>query len=465
MVDTNQEANINASVERIKSALAVILETGKEKPLALAISQYLNIKFNKNAEHRKYVVAVKIIDPKGGFSGINVYPELGELQPVLTKFADRDISAVTKAYTEISKYVIEIDQNMLERSIINFTPDELWALIYMQIDRAMSCHTIHIVFNDFMDKHSYLTMLQRASVARLVSIFYPIPVYTAMGGFCANVVTNKDYKFIPNDINEPIPRSDGDTDPIDSELQIRQHYVNAINKIIAKHGTTVIKDEPLVIHEMQVDINWCNLNIKDIMRRRSQLQAELINRAARATSFSMRFAILNICAQCGYGLKDKYTNKLIAMETVINDIDRDKYTVPTAMSMYSFTQSMTKTSAIESASAAAYPENTEPALEAIVKRQRPVLPSNYALDELALEIDRIENHYDKGYVLDLIYRRIDQVNIFEDAVRMDGSYQKYDTKIKESKEYLEKLRKAVLEKKIVPKSYGVYVKYPHGYEG
>ena len=352
---------------------------------------------------------------------------------------------------------------MLDSSVINFTPDEIWELIKHQIDYSLGGVALSIVYNEFQATNSYLTMIQTANVARLVSIFYPIPLYTAMSGIHFFAPLNSEEKISGGRV---APSGDGTSQEIPDGVINSEILYSAINKIIARYGTTVLRNIDIRRHEVHVEVNWCNINIKDIMRRRGQLQAELINRAARATSYSIRFAILNICAQCGYGLKDRYTNKLIAMESVIDDIDKGEYTLQAAMESYAFTGSNPRTVAIETASMQAFGEGEEAALEAFIrKKKRATLPSDYAIDDIWIEIDKIENHYDRAYVLDLIYHKIDELNYFEDYCKKNGDIHKYDAKIKSTKESLQKLRRAVLEKKIAPKSYGVYVQCPPGYQG
>lgn len=462
-------ASMAGVIERIKKYISLLDNDAVTTDLGFHIAQYMDLMASTKADSKKYNVTIKIIDPKNGFSGISVYPELSEMTPILRKFADRDYGKLYPEWRKICRIIIEIDKNMLDNTIINFTPDEIWELIKAQINYTMDGMPLHVVFDEFMTTNSYLTMIQTANVARLVSIFYTIPLITAMTGIqsyvslnselanptAPTVATNCNYTS-ENGCGEEIP-----TPQINREV-----YYNAINKIIARYGTTVLRNNDVRRHEVHVDVNWCNINIKDIMRRRGQLQAELINRAARATSYSMRFAILNICAQCGYGLKDRYTNKLIAMESVIDNIDKGEYTLQAAMESYTFTGSNPRTAAIEIASAEAYGTSEDVALEAFIKKKkRAVLPSDYAIDDIWIEIDKIENHYDRAYVLDLIYHKIDQLNYFEDSCRQNGEYHKYDAKIKSTKESLQKLRRAVLDKKIAPKTYGIYVKCPPGYEG
>ena len=63
------------------------------------------------------------------------------------------------------------------------------------------------------------------------------------------------------------------------------------------------------------------------------------------------------------------------------------------------------------------------------------------------------------------YNRLSEIDVFESYYTEIGEIHKYAAKIKSKREYLEKLREAVLEKKVLDKDYTVFVKCPKGYEG
>ena len=53
------------------------------------------------------------------------------------------------------------------------------------------------------------------------------------------------------------------------------------------------------------------------------------------------------------------------------------------------------------------------AFEAILRSKvKKGLPSWHSIDEIQLEIDRMTNHHDRAFVLDMIYEKIDDINDF-----------------------------------------------------
>ena len=89
------------------------------------------------------------------------------------------------------------------------------------------------------------------------------------------------------------------------------------------------------------------------------------------------------------------------------------------------------------------------------------------LDVLTIEISKIENEDDKIYVLDRIYDELDLINAGLDLLQT-GSKDRVpvskDT-LMGFKTQLEKMRKQVLDIQIKPKNYGLFIKYPKGFEG
>ena len=83
-----------------------------------------------------------------------------------------------------------------------------------------------------------------------------------------------------------------------------------------------------------------------------------------------------------------------------------------------------------------------------------------------MELDRIENHHDRLYVLDMIYETLDNISIVEEEYENDPVLKrKYEGRVKSMKKDLEEMRTYVLNKKISQDKYKLFVKVPAGYEG
>jgi hypothetical protein len=93
--------------------------------------------------------------------------------------------------------------------------------------------------------------------------------------------------------------------------------------------------------------------------------------------------------------------------------------------------------------------------------------NNSDIDILSIEVNKIENNDDKIYVLDLLYDKLDIINAALDYIdqgKTDKVSQSKQTLLS-MKDRLEKLRQQILNMTIKDKQYGVFIKYPKGYEG
>lgn len=398
-------------------------------------------------------VTIKLVNSKGSFTGIQLLPAVEDLSKVLIKFGDRKHSGLADAARTVRRFTLEIDRTLLAPG----SPFSSAELAYM----VRSCiflwrQAIDKIFTHYMENISYLTMMKKDLVNRLVSVFYPVAVYS-----CIYHLTMQEYFY-------RFPTIKYDTEYTDVAAlgeKIRQNYSNPFpvpldNEMNAGCFLAAPKSNSIE----KADVEWANNQIKYIKHNRGRLQAELLIRASRTPSPTMKNALLNICTNCGIGMSDRYTGQTIAMESVVDAVFEGEVKTPDLMQKADFTKVRPVCYRLEEASEQVF-GNEEAALESFLRQKNPRLPSNYAIDDISIEIDKIKTDRDRSYVLDLIYSRIDELDAFEDACKHQKTLFKHDADIKQCRENLEKLRTAVLNKKIAPKRYGIFVEYPKGYEG
>lgn len=97
--------------------------------------------------------------------------------------------------------------------------------------------------------------------------------------------------------------------------------------------------------------------------------------------------------------------------------------------------------------------------------------SQLELDELAVEIDRIEYHEDKAYLINRIHKDISdcdkQIAKLQNTIKKTGGYNN-NIKLEELKKFrneLVELTNKVKSTKIVEKDFDLRVEYPEGYKG
>ena len=112
------------------------------------------------------------------------------------------------------------------------------------------------------------------------------------------------------------------------------------------------------------------------------------------------------------------------------------------------------------------PTHRKFALEAFIKKNGAQLPRDRDIDMLFVDIDRMENQFDRKYVLDRIYRLMDRIVTFEDYYSDDENVlNSMRPVIERQKKMLDEARDRVLAIRTFDKTYKVFVKVPAGYEG
>ena len=111
--------------------------------------------------------------------------------------------------------------------------------------------------------------------------------------------------------------------------------------------------------------------------------------------------------------------------------------------------------------------NEEAAVEGLIfnrKYKKVQLPTQQEIDEIMIEIDKIQNNRDRIYVLELIYNLSERIDVYEQYHRKK-EVARDKAKIDVLRREIENLRTAVLNKKPLSKEYKFFVRYPEGYEG
>ena len=408
-------------------------------------SAYTNTKTKK-------VFTVSIIDGKNEFYGMSCYPNLDQLNGLIINMNSGNEFKKKWVY-ELNNYTVEIDKNMFDRTIINFNPAEMTAMILHEL--------AHTAFNDQLAERIWIAYKQNMSILRMQEksmiktaqgIFYSIPVLMACGTHAWHVGKNGIYE-------------EYECDKVFGLEEYRVHMESALGKIVKAYGNTIFPTDTQADKLIDKNFKWCNVNITDITHRREAIRRDLFAMSNKTRSKSFKKACLDIMVKFGIGMKDNYSGALVATEAVLDMIESGEETYNGILQKYSFAVMPEATGALESVLANMMTRES-PAVEAARRGKIPKLPSQYDIDSISIEVDKIENHHDRVYVIDLIHDRLDQVQEFEEYVEFTGEYKKYSHKINQIRDDLNALRIAVLKKSSFGKrSYGVFVKYPEGYEG
>ena len=385
------------------------------------------------------------------FFGFNVFPEIDKLEDICNKIANDDIKFkdIVKRWRSIKEWEIVIDSLVFDRSFIAFNPKELTAMLLHEIGHVtQSDEPIEQFYRAYLESKSRLKNADKVS-KKVLYILYTIPLAVA----CTS-------RRWVNDKNEIKLEISADKSLI--ETGYAEHLINAFDKIIKASGS-INRSEDMNYREIESNVEWANMNIVDVIKRRDKLKDSLYYKAIQTNSGYIQALCARILNFLGVRMRERYTGA-VAESCMLNELINGEITLETHVPFYDIkkfgqieARIVREQNALEVANEAFFNKR---------KNSKVNIPNEYDLDRIFVAIDDIQNNYDKVYVLDLIYEQIEKLNDFEEAISMDETKsKKWAPKIEEMRQRLATLRKTVLSKNIAKKEYKVFVKYPEGYEG
>lgn len=381
------------------------------------------------------------------FFGFRVFPVIADMEKLLTDATVevKSIHEIINMWREIKNWYIEIDSTVFDRTAINFNPKELTALLLHEIGHTVFSDTaIERFYRAYKEAYVEMKSADRASI-RALYVLYMIPLSIAC--------STRSWTNGKNEIKE-----EEYADKILVEkLGYTESLISAITKIIEAYGNSNVNiTENEKESEVESSIRWANININDLVTRRKHLKDDLFYRAIRTNSNFFKAVALKIMNKLGVELQENYTGNIMesCMESLCDPETVKKYTP-----VYNVIKNGETEKAImfyQSASA----------MESLHKVKPPEIPSQFDVDQIQIECDRIQNHSDRIYVLDLIYDELDQITRYREYIGDDKTLiSRYEHKFASMEKQLDEIRKKVLEKRNFDKDYKVFVKYPQGYEG
>lgn len=385
------------------------------------------------------------------FFGFNVFPEIDKLEDICNKIANDDVKFkdIVKRWRSIKEWEIVIDSLVFDRSFIAFNPKELTAMLLHEIGHVtQSDEPIEQFYRAYLESKSRLKNADKVS-KKVLYILYTIPLAVA----CTS-------RRWVNDKNEIKLEISADKSLI--ETGYAEHLINAFDKIIKASGS-INRSEDMNYREIESNVEWANMNIIDVIKRRDKLKDSLYYKAIQTNSGYIQALCARILNFLGVRMRERYTGA-VAESCMLNELINGEITLETHVPFYDIkkfgqieARIIREQNALEVANEAFFNKR---------KNSKVNIPDEYDLDRIYVAIDDIQNNYDKVYVLDLIYEQIEKLNDFEEAISMDETKsKKWAPKIEEMRQRLATLRKTVLSKNIAKKEYKVFVKYPEGYEG
>lgn len=420
------------------------------KDLNLMASYFTNIQMKKSVDtHIRGIeriidrvfglnVKIHIVDNNTGqFFGMNVTPERMDriLMAILEEKSTKD--KLYEVWREENNWVIEIDDLLLYDKNLNANGNEIVAVLLHEIGHVVYSNEAvsranRVIKMTLMDAGAkYKKVLSDAKFRPLLQI----PLYES----CAT----KHFR-LPKDNN----REEYIADKFAFQYGYGESLVTFITKLLKTRGNGLIdRSESEMDSDVRVLVRWTVENVASLEKRKDKLSQSISIEERRNPSKVIKSIVSTIRDNIfGKNNDDDPINIAIKEQYMYNDLDR----------------------LIESASSFSTDTKIKkPSVVSIVANKKLKKIEVKELDILEVEIDRIEYPDDKIYLLELIHDLNDRITTSIATIEAG-----HPERVPQSKQSLvsllercNEMRRRVIKLDVRRPGYGLFIKYPKGYEG
>lgn len=414
----------------------------KAPDLVLIEQAFYDIKSNPKGNHRNALdtirrvisrrydldVNINIVDnTTHKFFGMSVYPESDVIDKMVDSLIEgtNRIDVMEEIWAKNKNWVIDVDSILLSDIGLNANPAELTAILLHEIGHTVSTNTIPnrigrvIKYSRMQIELPVKKMLKWKKARKILGLTF-IEACAHANFHSANSIKNE---------------VEADT------LVVKEGYAEPLNsflsKLITKKGNKYIeRSEKEMEQEIETVLAWTVDNVAQLELRKGILDRNIKAQLLMTKSPFVRDYLLQIRNQF-FGSEGDRIAELVKEQRVMKEYRQ--YSIVTE----AFKDWFGKTGKIEK------------------------VTSN-DIDIIMIESNRIENENDRIYVLDLIYNKLDLIELSLDllsnkdtATRVQVSK---DTLLRQKEELLG-IRKQVMSLRVKPKDFNVLIQYPSGYEG
>lgn len=369
------------------------------------------------------------------FFGMSVYPSHAVADRMVQCMIDKKpMKAYEEIWVSIDDWIIEIDSKLLYDQKLNTNPQELTAALLHEIGHTIYSNSIP----EKLHKTMSYTFLSLPSEIRIIlkngnksfkSLFHPM---------VAQASRNVSYSL----------KKELDADKYVVKMGYGQGLETLLQKILMVYGSNFVDNTDRELEQnLKVASNWAKSHATELRLRKDSLRDSVNTITLITPSLYIREIFEDINVKVFKGSP--------SFDQIVNRENRGKYL--TESSLLPDDQKGIPCNAVLEAA-----RNTK--FDKYGKLEK---VTQHDIDIVSIQIDRIENQNDKIYLLDVIYDYNETLDLADECLR-DGrksAVQMSERQIKDMREDLSELRKRIMNTKITEKSYGVFVKYPAGYEG
>lgn len=363
-------------------------------------------------------------------------------------------------WNRIDKWVLEIEEEILNPQTISFTATELTAMLLHEIGHVIYSNSVpEKIYNAFQASRLRLMKTKDFRKIKLFANFLAIPVNIACAVTSTMLKRGSKVEF------------EADSYVLQYGNKYGEALQTALEKIVHTFGTSKIQDPTHANKALDQELDWAMISISEAISRSGKIKNELAYRAARAERKTLKALCIKIMNAFGIAFKDSYSNAPTEMAMESFDQVFDGGVVLPATYSIEYMVGCPFSKALEAARSIDVEDDMK-AIEAFVRTKhgkkdiKSLLPTQYDIDNIMIEIDRIKTHQDRIFVLDLIYMKLEDLAVLQEAMENDPNLKrKYGTQVENMVKQLNALREAVLNKKNLDKKYKLWVQVPAGYEG
>lgn len=415
----------------------------KKSPDLIQIeTAFQNIKSNGKGNHRNDLesiarvisrrydlkVNINIVENTGmKFFGMAIYPEADLIDKMVNSLVEgtNHLDVMEDLWAKNKNWVIEIDSLLLNDISLNANPSEITAVLLHEIG-----HTVHSneIPNRVGRVIKYTKMQLEQPVKRLLKWGKARKI---LGLTIIEACSNPNY-HTSNGIGHELAAD---------KLTIKEGYADSLNsflsKLIAKKGNGLIeRSEKELDQEVETILAWTVENVSQLEMRKNILDRNIKAQLLNTKSPFIRDYLLKIRGAFFGNEKDRVAS-LVQEQNVMKEYK--KYSIVTE----AFKDWFGKNGKIQKI-------------------------TNNDIDMIMIEANRVENENDRIYVLDLVYNKLDLIEVSLDLLSNKDTAPRVqvskDTLLKQREELLG-IRKQIMSIRIKPKDFNVLVQYPVGYEG
>jgi len=383
------------------------------------------------------------------FFGINIYPEFKATRAIVDiacgEFIDTEInvtgvkfdnprSAIEHIWSENDEWHIDFDAKLFYDLSHRFSAREIVALMISRIETAVFSYKIPLTVYKAI-KHMMLNVDYRTktiSGSTLCRNFYMIPFMQ-----CCSYV---------NYPSEPMEGSLFNLIPA-----LNSDYNAALTKLVTYFSSDIVNRPSSDLSQtLKYIIHWIFESVNDLKYHMWFLKKSLEEQINAEKSFYVKNLLISILKQYSVYHGDEITTESYKPE-------------PTKEALA--LQEKMKIASLEGLLKGSLDRAESKLLDKLGRCKR---VSNEEIDILRLEVDKIETVDDKMYYMEKLYDKLTIVNyalsLLEDA-DVKGKVKDSKDKLEKQKEALMRIREMILAKPIGQERYGLFIKYPAGYEG